>query len=552
MSSDLKFADEHIENNNNDDVTISGQGRQDSFTRDEKGGTTVEERTIVRSELAETLLKEKPVFWTGHMVKLILILIPAYLCSTTNGFDSNTFGGASALPIFISTFDLTKGNTQGLLASMYVVGNIAGSFVAGQIADRWGRRFGMGLGSVICMVGAILQVVARSGHLLIAGRCILGLGAIIGQTAAPAYVVEFAHPAYRGILTGFYQAMFFSGTILSTFILFGLSYVPGNKDFTWQVPMSLQALPSVFVLAFVWLIPESPRWYMSRGRQDRALELLTKYHGGGNSQSQIVQLEMREMREAIMEDGADKRWWDFRGLVRTRGDRHRFFLVACIAFFGQWDLPPTSYYFPLMVEAAGVTGTHTVLLLNALQTPIMMVSALCGLRFVERWGRRPTLMLSSTGMTLSVVMITICTALTPTHPKAGAAGIAFLYIFLVVFAFVWTPMQALYPSECLAYNSRAKGLAAMGLLINIANFFNTYVPPVAIRNVGWRFYLFYACWDALGVVTIYFTFVETKGRNLEEIEQIFASPHPVKASLEKTKAAVRYDGDTKVAVSDEL
>ena len=96
--------------------------------------------------------------------------------------------------------------------------------------------------------------------------------------------------------------------------------------------------------------------------------------------------------------------------------------------------------------------------------------------------------------------------------------------FATVFAFVWTPMQALYPSEVLAYNNRAKGLAALGLLINIANFFNTCqsitlvllikteadcldvdVPPVAIRNVGWRFYLFYACWDAFGVVVIYFT-----------------------------------------------
>jgi MFS family permease len=111
--------------------------------------------------------------------------------------------------------------------------------------------------------------------------------------------------------------------------------------------------------------------------------------------------------------------------------------------------------------------------LLSVQTPIMMISALSGLRFIQRWGRRRTLMISSTGMAISVVLITVCTALTLTHPGAGSAGIVFLYVFLVVFAFVWTPMQALYPCEVLAYNNRAKGLAALGFMNNVAGFFNT-------------------------------------------------------------------------------
>jgi hypothetical protein len=73
--------------------------------------------------------------------------------------------------------------------------------------------------------------------------------------------------------------------------------------------MSLQALPSVFVLVIIWFVPETPRWYMGQGREDMALAILTKYHGGGNPDSEIVQLEMREMREAILvKDGADKRY----------------------------------------------------------------------------------------------------------------------------------------------------------------------------------------------------------------------------------------------------
>lgn len=494
----------------------------------------LESRVPVQSELAAVLAKEKPDPWSQSMIRLYLIVFVAYLCSATNGFDSNTFGGASAMTSFQTYFSVHGGSKQGLLAASYVIGNMVGSLGAGQISDKWGRRYGMGIGSFICLVGAIFQAAAQSVDYLIAGRVVLGLGAVIAQTAGPAYVVEMSHPAYRGVMTGAYQANFFLGTIISTWIEFGLSYVPGNPDIQWRLPMGLQALPSVLVLSFIWFIPETPRWYMGQGNDEKAREVLARYHSDGDVDSHIVQLQMREMKEVIeVESGTDKRWWDIRGLIRTRSDRHRFFLVTCIAFFGQWDLPPTSYYFPLMVEAAGVTNEHMVLMLNALQTPIMMISALSGLRFIEKWGRRPTLMLSSTGMAISVIVITVCTALTPTHTSAGSVGIAFLYIFLVVFSFVWTPMQSLYPVEVLSYNNRAKGLAVMNLFVNACGLFNTYLPPVAIANVGWRFYLFYACWDALGIVVIYFTFVETKGRNLEEIDGIFQSDHPVKTSLSK-------------------
>jgi hypothetical protein len=115
----------------------------------------------------------------------------------------------------------------------------------------------------------------------------------------------------------------------------------------------------------------------------------------------------------------------------------------------------------------------------------MFCFALTGLNIIERWGRRPSLMVSSTGMTISVAMITAMTALTPTHPRAGVVGITFLYVFLasksprlttaktLVFAFFWTPLQALYPVEVLTFANRAKGFAYYGFLNNAIKVFNT-------------------------------------------------------------------------------
>ena len=92
--------------------------------------------------------------------------------------------------------------------------------------------------------------------------------------------------------------------------------------------------------------------YVGHGQVKKARDVLIKYHGDGNPDSPIVALEMEEMLAVISAEGSDRRWWDLRGLFNSRSARYRTFLIACMAFFGQWDLPPTSYYFPLMGKSA--------------------------------------------------------------------------------------------------------------------------------------------------------------------------------------------------------
>ncbi|TFK50630.1 general substrate transporter [Heliocybe sulcata] len=483
-----------------------------------------------------TLLDENAHPLRKSFLKLYAILFIAYLCSATNGLDANTYGGLFALDTFTTYFGITTSN-QGLIAALYVIGNVAGCFVAGQISDKFGRRGGMILGSVVCIVGAVIQASARSLHPLMGGRFILGMGAVIVMTAGPMYVVEMAYPKYRGVLTGGYQASFFIGTIISTWLIYGLDYVPNTPEFTWRLPLAVQGLPPLIVFIFAWFIPETPRWYYGRGQVEKAKQILIKYHGDGNSSSPVVAFELDDMARYISAEGSDKRWWDVRELFNSRSALYRSYLIVCIAFFGQLILPPTSYYLPLMVKTAGITNIRTQLLLNALQTPIMMVAALSGLRWTDRWGRRKLLLPGSVGMSVSVAIMTACTAQQAKNPAIGVVGIAFLFIVLVIYAFTWIPAMALYPTEVLSFTTRAKGLAMLNLLCNIANIFNTYVPPPAIASAGWRFYIFYTLWDLLGAAAVYFTFVETKGRNLEEIEEIFRHRNPKKASLEKRKMA---------------
>ena len=137
-----------------------------------------------------------------------------------------------------------------------------------------------------------------------------------------------------------------------------------------------------------------------------------------------------------------------------------------------------------------------------------------------------------------VLMVIICSALQNKSSHLGLTGISFVYFFFFAFAFVWTPCQALYPAEVLAYNARAKGLAMSGLWLNIVSFINTYAAPVGLTASTWKFYILYLAVDVTGIVFIYFFFVEIKGRSLEEIDEIFADPHPARASLRKQKVVV--------------
>jgi hypothetical protein len=95
---------------------------------------------------------------------------------------------------------------------------------------------------------------------------------------------------------------------------------------------------------------------MAQDRPDKAKDILVKYHGDGNPNSAIVRLEMDEMAHVVSSTGSDKRFWDFRDLFNSRGARYRILLVICVAWFSEIELPPTSYYLPLM--GTFINGPH--------------------------------------------------------------------------------------------------------------------------------------------------------------------------------------------------
>lgn len=335
------------------------------------------------------------------------------------------------------------------------------------------------------------------------GRFVLGFGVAITSTAGPAYASEMAHPAYRGVLTGIFNTFWFVGGIPGTFVPFGTSGIDGTMS--WRIPIWLQMVFAGVVLFCSPFLPETPRWLIANDRHEEALNTMAKYHGEGSRDSPIVQLEYKEMCEDISVTGSDKRWWDYRELFNSREQRYRTMLVFAMGFFGQWSgNGPVSYYYPTMLQGAGITSNHTRLLLNGMQNVVSFAGAIFGAFYTDKWGRRPQLLVS-TGCVVFIFVI-VCALVatnlvngpdgkprvdesgTPLIKSSGQAKavIAFIFIFGFIISAGYTPLQQLYPVECLRYESRAKGMAFYNFWVNIAGFYNTFVTGIAFSGAGWK------------------------------------------------------------------
>lgn len=211
-----------------------------------------------------------------------------------------------------------------------------------------------------------------------------------------------------------------------------------------------------------------------------------------------------------------------------------------------------SYYLPLLLTNVGVTDTNTVLLLNAVYALTGWAAAAAGARFHDIIGRRKMMLGSTVGMIicLSITAGTAAGYVNTGSQTSSRASIAFIYIFGCVFAFAYTSMQPIYPAEVMSNEMRAKGMFLFQITAGLASFVNTFAAPVALKNIGFWFYVFFVFWDCFEFAFIYFFFVETKGRTLEELDEVFEAKNPRKASTTKVVRRRRVAGN-KEGIHDE-
>jgi sugar porter (SP) family MFS transporter len=394
-------------------------------------------------------------------------------------------------------------------------------------------------GAVIIIIGTCIQAPAVNHGMFLAGRFILGFGVSFCVISAPCYVSEISHPVWRGTMTGAYNTFWYIGSIVASWVVYGSSRVASPVG--WRIPVWCQLISSVLVAVGVWFLPESPRWLIAQDRVEDAIKILATYHGDGDRNDPIVKLQVREMLQQIKIEGSSKKWWEYRDLWNTHSARRPLICVLGMACFGQVSgNSTTGYFLPVMLQIAGITSEKTQLLLNGIFPVICFIAASTGARLTDKFGRRPLMIYSLMFCSVAFAIITATSKLAVENPdnhNAANTTIAFRYMFGAVFAFGWTPLQAMYIAETLDTHNRAKGFA-LGLLVsNISSAIIQYISGPAFASIKYYFYLVFMVWDIIEIVVVYFFFPETKERTLEEMSEVFEVPNPVKKSLQKRNMA---------------
>ncbi|KAJ6613345.1 major facilitator superfamily domain-containing protein [Mycena sp. CBHHK59/15] len=472
---------------------------------------------------------------------MYLVTLVVCFCAGDSGFDGTTYFGMTG-----------SGSKTGIVFGIFTVGTIPASY----LPDRFGRRFAMFTGNGLLIIGAIITAMADNKSKFLGGRFLTGFGSGIGGAAAKSYLAEITPPHTRGAYLGFLNSFYYVGQMVAT----GMMVSTGNfsSEWSWRLPLFVQVVPAALNFIFIFIVlnrehapatnlmtyarltddVHRPRWLYTRGKTDQARRILARFHSStGDPDSPLVTLEVDEIEEKIGLEGADKRWWDFRPLFRTRGDRNRTYMVILVGAFGQLSGNGLiTYFLTILLKNAGITSQSRQLTLNFVNSItsycLFIVVALFGSFMVDRLGRRKNMLISTS---MLVVILGIVSGLLSSYGSAARAnaGITFIYLFMVVFSFGWTAMYVGFSPQELAYEVRAKGLAFLGIISQSASLINTFGMPSAIEALGWKIYLLFMCWDAFEVVIIYFFVVETKGLTLEEITEVFEQPNPRKYSTQK-------------------
>ncbi|KAF2658594.1 general substrate transporter [Lophiostoma macrostomum CBS 122681] len=489
--------------------------------------------TSVSAELAAVLPDDpRPWYLVPHRLKLNLVLLVPLLSGGAVGYDGSMMNGLQSLPQWRKFFGSPDGALLGAMNSVYPAGKVVALVLVTYLGDRFGRKFTMVIGCVTCIAFAIMQGFSRNFNMFIAARAILGFFTSFLSQPSPILIAELAYPTQRGKLTALYNTSFYLGGIIAAWMTYGMSGWTSN--WAWRISSIVQgALPLIQLLGIYWL-PESPRWLVARGRTQEARQVLIDFHAGGDRDSPLVKFEMAEIEGALTFEGdtvSQNSWFE---LIRTPANRKRTLIAVLVGWFAQWNgVGIISYYLTLVLNTIGITAAREQTLINGLlQISNWLAAIFVGALMIDRIGRRTLFLASTAGMCVSYI---IWTALTATfveshNAEMGKAVVAFIFIFFFFYAIAWAPLLQAYIVEIYPYTLRGRGVSTMYISTFVGLVVGNQVNPIAMKAIGWKYYIFFCCLLAVLFVVIWWLFPETKGHSLEEIREVFegkASPKVV-------------------------
>ncbi|KAM5344119.1 hypothetical protein ACJ41O_012656 [Fusarium nematophilum] len=456
-----------------------------------------------------------------NSMMLLVCLVAALNCATI-GYDASMMSSLNILSEFQTRFDIDT-NLKGLLTAAQNLGAIVAGLFVGSIVDKLGRKGGILISSCIVLVSCVLHSTATTKAQLFVGRILVGIAKSVDIAAVPTYLVELAPPTRRGFVAGLYWACWLLGAIISSAVGYGARSIEGS--WSWQLICICMAGPALSCIISLFFIPESPRWLISRGREREGLDVLAKFHGKGDETDPLVVAQFREIKEAISYEQQNqfesyRAWW--KAFAGSKANLYRGFILITLGVFEQTiGSSIITFYLSSVLDLAGITSEKEQFAINVSQNCVAFVSALVGICFIDKVGRIPMLVAGTTFCAAVLATTAGLTAQQSGNSDGRNGIIAMIFLFQIGYSSTWTPLSFSYCAEILNFTIRAKGMAFYSIFTSSAGFFNQYVIPIGLAGIGWRFYIVGVVWNLFVATVVGFTYLETSGLTLEQIDQRF-------------------------------
>ena len=448
------------------------------------------------------------------------------------GFDSSVVNGA--VDAIKDEFALSEAVT-GFAVAVALLGCAAGAYLAGKVADKYGRIPAMKLGAVLFLVSAVGTGFAFGVWDLIFWRLVGGLGIGLASVIAPAYISEISPRHVRGRLASLQQLAITTGIFAALLSDALFATTAGGADQAlwlgieaWRWMFLAGAVPAVVYGWIAYTLPESPRFLVFKGKEDEARKVFETI-----APSEDTDRHIREIQSAIEEDKLAGQKGSLRGKVF--GLQAVVWIGITLSVLQQFvGINVIFYYSTTLWKAVGFQEKDSLTISVATSITNILVT-LVAIALVDRIGRRPILLAGSIGMAVSLGAMALAFASATgsgeeiSLPGAwGPVALVAANVFVISFGASWGPLVWVLLGEIFPSRIRARALGLAAAAQWIANFAITLSFPVMAAASLPLTYAIYAAFAAASFFFVMFKVPETNGMSLEQAETLFVPKGTVK------------------------
>ncbi|KAJ2705179.1 hypothetical protein FB645_002659 [Coemansia sp. IMI 203386] len=479
------------------------------------------------------------------------------------GYDTGVMSSILEMDHWKTFFHNPQSVGVGVIVSLLTAGCFVGSLCAGWLADNFSRKRTIMLASIVFSIGVAIQCGSVNRAMLIVGRFVAGLGVGCLSMTVPIFQSEISPAQIRGRLVSLQQWAITWGMLVAFWVDYGCSFIESNAS--WRIPIGIQIVPAMTLFLAMFFMPYSPRWLVDHDKIEEAHKVLARLRANGDFNNLEVMEELEDIKEAVRveRETAVRSYMElFRFPIRRR-------IVLGVVIQALQQLTGINvilYFSPTIFKQSGLSKDGASLLAQGINGVVNMLATIPAILWIDRWGRRKTVMFGSLGCGLTYFIKSMATAATQRKtydedgtlnlnlsPGSSYVAIVMMYLFVISFATSWGPIAWLYPSEIFPMHIRSKANSITTASNWLFNFIIGLVAPILIKKITWGLDLIFAIIMFAAIGIIYVFFPETQNRSLEDMEVIFTGSiwaHKDKKRVEDFDNTNRYNYDIKDTFED--